>query len=308
VDSAAGADPGARPRAVAAVTAVAVGWGTIGVLVRWVPLGPVPIVFARCAFAALTLTLLTRVGRLAGERPARGLERRAAVFTGPLLAVHWLCLVAAQQRAPLGIVLTLTYLAPVLVALAAPRLLGERITRPVVIAMALAVPGTVLLARPSADVPAAGVAFALGAAVTFAALLLVAKHTVAGLGGLRLARAQFTGAALVLAPFALVSDWGSPTASWAWLLVLGVVHTGLGWGLFFTALDRLSATLSSLLGTLEPVSAALFAWWFLSEVPDATAVTGGALVLVGAMIASAAAGPSPAPTDGSPRQAHVPRR
>ena len=311
--------PSARTRAAVVVAVVAVLWGSIGLIVRWVPLGPVPIVFARCAFAALTLTVLLGAGPVARRAapapgvpapgvPAPGVQRRAAVVLGPLLAVHWLCLVAAQQRAALGVVLTITYLAPVLVALAAPRLLGERVPRAVVGALVLAVAGTVLLARPSSAAPAAGVAFALAAAVTFAALLLAAKVVVAHLGGVRLARAQFAGAAAVLAPFAVVvlaQEWADgvrPAWTWAWLVVLGVVHTGLGWALFFTALGHLPATRSGVLGTLEPVAAALLAWWVLGEAPDAVAVTGGALVLVGAMIAAVVGTPA---ADPNPGQADV---
>src|SRR6478609_2333674 len=125
-----------RPRL--SMAAVAVGWGTIGVLVRAVALPSLAIVASRVTIGAagLGLYLLVRrdreAPRLFGFQPVR------TAATGVLLAGHWSALFAALQRAPIGTVLLITYLAPVLVALAAPRVLGERVTRDVGLALAVA--------------------------------------------------------------------------------------------------------------------------------------------------------------------------
>ena len=155
---------------------IAACWGFIGVLVRWVDLPAVAIVFSRCALAAVTL------GVFLGLRHLRSAPRAAATVSpvpvrrrkaprwgllllGVALAVHWLLLAAAQQRAPLGTVLLITYLAPVIVTCLAPHLLRERVPGRTYLAAGLGLAGIAVLVRPGTGF-GAGEALALGAAGT----------------------------------------------------------------------------------------------------------------------------------------------
>jgi len=285
-------------RAAVGVAAIAACWGFIGVLVRWVDLPAVAIVFSRCALAALTLGLFLGVRHVRPSHPAavRAIEDRGApprsggrlrwglLLLGVALAVHWLLLAAAQQRAPLGTVLLITYLAPVIVTCLAPHLLGERVPRRTYAAAAIGLAGIAVLVRPGAGF-GAGEALALGAAVTYALLTLCSKLVVADVGGERLAFLQLAVAAVVLAPFAATTSWGSPTPSWWWLVVLGVFFTAILGALYFVFLDQLPAATFSVLTYIEPVSAVLCGWVFLGETPTATTLAGGAMVvLAGIMV------------------------
>jgi drug/metabolite transporter (DMT)-like permease len=101
---------------------------------------------------------------------------------------------------------------------------------------------------------------------------------------------------VALAPFALAADWGPARADWWWLVVLGVVMTGVLGAAFFALLNHLPAATFSVLTYLEPVSAVLVAWAFLDEVPTITMVVGGALVVAaGIMVVPRAAEPLVAP-------------
>ena len=62
----------ARPLGVAAI---AVAWGFVGLLVRWVDLPAVAIVTSRCALAALTIGVVLAVQRLVRARPERRPEK-----------------------------------------------------------------------------------------------------------------------------------------------------------------------------------------------------------------------------------------
>ncbi len=277
---------------------VALLWGSIGVLVRWVDLPAVSVVFARVVIGAAGLAAWLWVRRAmvagadgpAGERAAPLVSVRTAV-TGALLAVHWVALFAAIDRAPIGTVLLITYLAPVMVAVAAPRVLGERATTVVFLALAAAAAGSALVVGPGASgVSWTGLALAGFAAVSYAVLTLTAKPLATIHGGVQLALVQQAVAAVVLLPFALAVDWGPPEPDWAWLLVLGLVHTAAGIGLFLSALARLPVTSFGVLTYLEPVSAVVFGWLVLAETPGPATVVGGALILAaGAVVARAGA-------------------
>ena len=270
--------------AALALAAIATTWGFIGLIVRQLDLPAVAIVAARCWLGAIGIGLgLAVYAWRTGARPPRPSRPWLTAACGVLLAVHWLLLVAAQQRAPLGTVMLVMYLAPVLVAVLAPRVLGETVAPTTKLALVLAVAGLMLLARPA---PGAvdGFLLAVGAGVTFAAWTLVSKAVVAELGGFWLGFSNLGIAGMVLAPWALLVDWGTPAWSWSWLLVLGLGMTALLGPLYLVVLDHLPASSASVLLYLEPVSTLALAWMILGETPTPLTLAGGSLIVAGGVI------------------------
>ena len=279
------------------VAAVCSGWGTIPLLVRQVDLPAQAIVFSRLSIAAVGLAAahpLLRDRRTSpfsttagdvenGEQSPRGRAGLVgpAALAAAILAVHWVCLVAAYQRAASGTVILIVYLAPVGIAALEPRTLGQRHSGRTLAALATALAGFVLVAAPQLGrSSAAGLALALAAAVTFVALVLVSKPLAEAHGGHTLALIEMTGAALVLAPVAALTGWGAPQPEWLWLVVLGLVHTALGTALYLGALARTSATVVGILGYLEPAAVVLLGWLFLNEPPGPSTLVGGVLIVV----------------------------
>ena len=214
------------------VAGVAAFWGSIGLVVREIDLPALTIVAYRVAIASVALVLWLvlapdAVGRrFVVHRPGRTL------LQGVVLAVHWVLFFAALQRAPVGLVTLIVFLAPVLMAAVAPYTLGEHLTRRVAAALGLALLGTILLVGLGAeDAEPVGILYAVLAAVLLAVLFINAKVLSPLYGGRRLALAQVTVAAAVLVPVALVGGDVRPTEhDLIWLLVLGLVHTALGPG------------------------------------------------------------------------------
>ena len=270
---------GDESRAATSIAGMALLWGSIGVVVREVDLPAVAIVWSRVVLAAPALAWF-----VARRTPGRWRWRptRLLLADGVLLAIHWTTFVAALQRAPIGTVLLITYLAPVGIAALAPLTLHETITRRTVVALGLGVVGVGLIALPSLDSSSAdGILLAVITAVVYVGLALLNKRLTDDYGGAELALWQVLVAALLLAPVAAVTDWGSPDASWLWLPVLGVVYTAFAFGIYLSALAHVSATRAVVLLYLEPASAVVFGWALLSERPSALTCAGG-LAIVGA--------------------------
>ena len=271
------------------LAAVCVAWGTIPALARWTQLPAAAIAFGRVTIAAVGLGAALGIDR---QRRAGGMPPRPftvlpgrCVAAAAVLAVHWAALFAAYRRAPAGTVILIVYLAPVGIAALAPRTLGERVGPRTVAALALGLAGVVLVAAPAADgTESSGVALAGLAAVTFVALILLSKPLSEIYGGLRLTFMEMAGAAVFLLPLAATAAWGALNGRWAWLVVLGLVHTALGTGIYLGALARVPATTASILGYLEPVSVVLFSWWLLSETPKLSMLGGGVLILAAAAV------------------------
>jgi drug/metabolite transporter (DMT)-like permease len=282
-------------RATLTVAGVAVLWGSVGVVVRQVDLPAVALVTARIWIAAPALAIYLR--RTAGGTGWRWPPSRKLVLNGVVLAAHWVCFIAALQRAPIGTVLLITYLAPVGIAAFAPAVLGEHVPARTKLALGVAVGGIALIAAPAmGGASADGVVLAFLTGALYVPLALLNKSLSEELGGVQLAYYQLLIAGAVLAPFALVVDWGSPTGDWAWLLVLGLVYTGFAFAVFLWALERTPVTRAAVLLYLEPASAVVFGWLLLGEDPTVGMLLGGALVVgAGVLVARTPASPEVPP-------------
>jgi drug/metabolite transporter (DMT)-like permease len=281
------------------LVAVCAGWGTIPLVVRRVDLPPVAIVFARVWVATLALGAISAVPGLRSERTTAARGGRARVLAaGALLAVHWTSMFAGYQSAPDDTVVFVVFLAPVGIALVAPRALGERLSPRTIGALALAVAGFALVAGPALEpASAGGLAWATLSAATFVALVLVSKPLAEVHGGLRLNLLEMSVAGVLLIPAAVAADWTGIGRAWPWLVLLGLAHTAVGITLYLRTLARVPATHVGILGYVEPVSVVVLAWLVLGDRPSASTAAGGALVLAaGALVVWAAPDRTDRPT------------
>lgn len=292
-------------RASLTLVGVTLSWGTIPLIVRNVELDGLSMAALRLAIAALALGAVIFWRRRAGLDAARpallSRHRGACVGVAVVLAVHWASLFLAFKRAPVSTVILIVYLAPVGVAAVAPRFLGERHGSRTIGALGLALAGLALVTLPSVGrTSGAGLACAAVAAVSFVAFVIISKPLAEEYGGLRTAFLEFAGAAFVLLPFVLAvtppASWELSVGDWGWLLVLGLVHTGLLVALYLGALAVLPATQTGILGYLEPVSAVVLSWLFLDEALTATTAVGGALIVLAGVLVVLAA-PAVTPTE-----------
>jgi len=270
-------------RAAATVAAIAVLWGSVGVVVRQIDLPAVAVVSARIWVAAPAVGLF--VHRRPSSVPWTWHPSRRLLLNGVVLAAHWVSFIAALQRAPIGTVLLITYLAPVGIAALAPAVLGEVVPLRTKAALGIAVTGIALIAAPALHgSDTSGVLLALLTGTLYVPLALLNKSLSDEIGGANLTLWQLLVAGMVLLPFAAIADWGSPRASWLWLLVLGLVYTAFAFGTFLTALASLPATRAAVLLYLEPASAVLFGWVLLHEEPALSMLFGGALVVAAGVL------------------------
>ncbi len=311
-------------RSYLTLAAVCTCWGTVPLVAGQVDLPAPAIVLGRVwvSAAALALALVANRARLKGRAvanaPSPGTEGPHSpgapwrltglghhswrlLGAGVLLAFHWTTMFAAYQRARPETVIFVIFLAPVGVALLAPRALGERVGPRTLSALGLALTGFVLVAGPDVGPGSgAGIALASLACVSFVALLLVSKPLAALYGGLRLALAQMVVGGLALLPLAFTTDWGRPRAAWAWLVVLGVVHTALFGSLYLSALGRVPATHAAILGYLEPAGVVVFSWLVLGSAPRVATLAGGLLIAAAGWVVVAAGERPPSPQPASP--------
>jgi drug/metabolite transporter (DMT)-like permease len=221
--------------------------------------------------------------------------------------VQWFYFLAIH-RLPVGIALLIQYLAPLLVALFARYVLHERVRRRIWLALGLALTGLALVVEvwQGLTLDGIGVLASLGAALAYAAYVLMAEHETArrGRDAISLSFYGFLFAALFWAtvqplwefPYdrlddsvSLLGNLEDRTAP-VWLLMLFVVVVGtmVTFALITTALRHVSATRVGIAAMLEPVAASLVAWVRLGETFGLAQLVGGAIVLVAILLAQTA--------------------
>ena len=269
------------------MTITGVLWGTIGPAVAIVDehtsLTPLQTSFWRLAIAVVPLTVLAVLATRATTRPTRPLLL-FALAVGVLTGASQLTYFAAVASAGIAIpTLVATGLGPILTAVGQTVVFGERPDGRTLASMAAALTGLALLMLDGpGSVTTAGVLLALVAALTYAAYTLAAGPVSRRLDVRVLNAAAISGGALAMLPFVLAAGGpGVPgsAAGWVALLHLGLVVSGLAYGLYFRAARTLPSTHLTIITLLEPLVAAVIAVALFDEVLTVGAIIGGVLML-----------------------------
>lgn len=267
------------------IAALAIGWGTVSLIVRFVSAPSAVAAFYRVLFAGVTLGAGLGVSGRASSwwQVAR---RPEAAAMGICLAFHWLCFFQALRETSVASAVFATTSTPIFLALLGPALLGERPGRAALLATALGLSGIALmtgLGDPT-EVRPLGVLFGLAAALLGALIPITGKRLGRTCAPATMVSVQTAVATIVLLPVALAAGLGVTLLDLALLALLGVAHTAIALTLYYRALQHVPVQTAGVLGLLEPVSAAVLAWALLGEPTSAPTVAGGVLIIVGVLL------------------------
>jgi drug/metabolite transporter (DMT)-like permease len=268
------------------VGALAIGFSPI--FVRLSDLGPAATAFWRI-FLALPVFALGVSGearRPTSLRDHLGLALAGFCFAGDLAVWHWSIRLTSVANSTL-----LANVAPLFVSLISWAALGERFSRGFVGSMAVAFVGVVALMGGDLELGArylAGDGLGLITAMFLSGYLLTVKRLRATFSTATIMAYSGATTALLLLLVTLVSGEGLIAPGWhGWAVLLGLAlisHAG-GQGSIAYALAHLPAAFSSLVMLIEPAAAALFAWILLAEPMSPLQIAGGAIVLIGIVLA-----------------------
>lgn len=269
-----------------AVAGLASSWGFIAVIVAGVDLPAEALVFHRLVLAALAL--------LAGFALVRRLDLirvpifgRQLVVIGVLLGAHWFLFFQTIKLSSVAVAVLLVYTAPIAIALVAPLVLTERRSLVALVATLPASAGVALIGLAGdgeAELRPLALATGLGAALTYAALVLATKHVTASLPPPTITFWSYLVAALTVAPFVVGGGRLLPRdGEIGYVVLLGVVFTALSGFAYVWLLRRVTAQAVAVLSYIEPVSAALLAWAILGESIGWEVVVGGLLIVAGGL-------------------------
>jgi drug/metabolite transporter (DMT)-like permease len=280
----------------ACVVASAVAFGAMAILARIAYASGVDtptllaLRFAIAAVAMLAIARLRRVplptGRMLGAIVVLG----AVGYGGQAFSFF-----TALTLAPAGLVALLLYLHPALVAMMAAAFLHERLTAVKLVALVLALAGTVLTIAPALASPggaavgpgiAAGIGFAVAAAVFYSLYIVTGAWVGRRVSALPTSTVVIASAAAVFVAAALVRgpQWPQDASGWLAVLAIALLSTVAAVTLYFAGLQRIGPTRASTLSTLEPLVTVTLAALVLGERIAPVQLAGGALILAAVVL------------------------
>ncbi|OGW73227.1 MAG: hypothetical protein A3J72_06765, partial [Nitrospirae bacterium RIFCSPHIGHO2_02_FULL_40_19] len=169
------------------------------------------------------------------------------------------------------------YTAPVIVAFLAPLFLKERVTRPIIISIAIASAGLWIMLNGFSfnEGDALGITAGLVSGFAYAVVVILIRIYTQSFNPVVLAFFSNAVIAILLAPF--VREF-PVNALWSFL-VMGIVHSTIAPILYFKGLRYVSAGRTAVFGYIEPVIAIIFGIIFLSELPGKGSIIGGLLII-----------------------------
>lgn len=266
-------------------------FGTIGVFRRYIPVPSAFLAFSRGMTGGLFLLVFTALsGQGKGERISRK-NLSLLVASGVLIGFNWMLLFEAYNYTTVAVATLCYYMQPTIVMLLSPLLFKESLTIRKTVCAVVAVMGMALVSgvfEASRNTDARGVVFGLGAAMLYAAVVIINKKTT-GVNAYRKTTIQLFSAGIVMVPYLLLTDGFSglefSPSSIVLLLIVGIIHTGIAYVMYFGSMEALNVQTVAILSYLDPVSATMFSALLLKE-PLSLLSLAGAVMIIGSAIIS----------------------
>lgn len=267
-------------------------FGTIGLFVRYINLPSSIIAFVRGLVGMLFLlaVILLRGNKIEKEAVKKNLLW--LILSGVCLGMNWILLFEAYRFTTVATATLCYYLAPIIVIVVSPFLLKEKLTLRKLFCTIVALLGMVLVSGVMQNgIPALseakGILSGLGAAMLYAGIMLMNKK-IQDISAYDKTLVQLGISAMILLPYCLLTeDVGaldcSPTAL-GMLLLVGIVHTGVTYFLYFGSMGHLNAQTVAIISYVDPVVAVLISIFVLGEGMNVMGIIGAVLVLGAAFI------------------------
>ena len=206
------------------------------------------------------------------------------LLSGAAMGFNWILLFEAYRYTTVSVATLSYYFAPVIVMAVSPLLFGERITGKQILCFVMSTLGLILITGTAGggESDLIGIAFGLGAAVLYATVMLLNKF-IKGVEGLLRTFIQFIAAVVVLFPYVALSGGftlgGLNGTGLVMLIIVGILHTGITYCMYFSAIKELPGQKVAILSYIDPLVAVLVSVLWLNEEISAPEIIGGVLIL-----------------------------
>ncbi len=260
-------------------------FGTLAPFVRNINVSSGELALYRAVLAALLIGVFLLITGQKIPFKSIGRDLLLLLFSGVAMGFNWILLFEAYKYTTVSVATLSYYFAPVIVTLVSPILFRERLTAKQIVCFIMSTLGLVLITgigELGEGRHIIGILYGLGAACLYATVVLLNKF-IKKVGGIHRTFLQFIAAIVILVPYVLLS--GGVTLGnlngigWTNLLIVGLVHTGITYCMYFSSLKELPGQKAAILSYIDPLVAVLISVTLLNEAMSLPQIVGGLLIL-----------------------------
>lgn len=260
-------------------------FGTLGIFTRNIAVSSGELALYRAVLAALLIGGYLVCTKQKIDFKSIKKELLLLLFSGIAMGINWILLFQAYKYTTISVATLSYYFAPVIVTAVCPFLFHEKLNRKQIICFVMSTLGLVMITGIG-DIGGGsdfiGILFGLGAAVFYATVILLNKF-IKNVEGIHRTFLQFLAAIVVLIPYVLMTSGVTlqnlDGKGWVNLLIVGIVHTGVTYCLYFSSLKELSGQKAAILSYIDPLVAVLISLVILNETMTIWQIIGGILIL-----------------------------
>jgi RarD protein len=262
-------------------------WGSVGVFARYIPLTPILLAFSRAVISIPVISIIIFSSKKKLIKNFKLKDIKLLISSGVLIGLAWWALFTAFKYTNISAAILAYNMCPIYVLLLSPRILKEKLKREHIINIVLAVIGLIVIVFPSLNKGGSnfsGILFGIISGLLYSFIVIINRKTSNGTDAISSTFIQMISTSCILLPIVLMENpiiqlSSLNTNGVIMLLILGVLHTGIGFLIYFSSYKALSATSIALLSYLEPVFGIFFGVILLKEQLTVWQVIGGFLIL-----------------------------
>lgn len=260
-------------------------FGTLGPFVRNIPVSSGELALYRAILAALLIAVFLLCTK--SKIPFAGIKKEVPLLlaSGVAMGINWILLFEAYKYTTVSVATLSYYFAPIIVTMVCPLLFKEKLTGKQLICFVMSTIGLVMITGIG-DVTGQshlkGILFGLGAAVFYATVILLNKF-IKNVEGIHRTFLQFLAAIVTLIPYVMLTSGvtlnGMAGIGWVCLLIVGLLHTGVTYCMYFSSMKELPGQQVAILSYIDPLVAVVISVTILGEAMSMWQIVGGILIL-----------------------------
>lgn len=261
-------------------------FGTLGLFVRNISVSSGELALYRAVLAAVLIAVYLLATKQ--KIPVRTIQKEIPLLlvSGVAMGINWILLFEAYKYTTISAATLSYYFAPVIVTAVCPLLFREKLTVKQIICFLMSTLGLVMITgigdmgKNGTDL--LGILFGLGAAAFYAMVILLNKF-IKKVEGIHRTFLQFLSAIVTLIPYVAATSGvtlgGMDGMGWICLLIVGFIHTGVTYCMYFSSLKELPGQKAAILSYIDPLVAVLVSVLVLKETMTIWQFVGGGLIL-----------------------------
>ncbi|MCC3863205.1 DMT family transporter [Terrisporobacter petrolearius] len=261
-------------------------WGSIGIFVRYINFTSSQIALVRAIVGSIFLIIFSMISKESLSKEKIKSNLLILICCGICLGFNWIFLFQAYHYTTISTATICYYLAPIIVMFLSPFLLKEKLNSVKVSCIVAAMIGMLCIVGIDKSSIGknnmVGILYGLSAACFYTGVVILNKF-LKGISGRDSAIVQLSVSAIFLIPYVIFTEKmslvGVSSQSIILLLILGVVHTGIAYLLYFTVIQKIESQTVAIYSYVDPIFAIFMSAIVLNESMSLLQVIGGILIL-----------------------------